>query len=805
MKYLLAISVLLGMFGSSDAQILTIKDKSNGYPLAAVSISSISPKAFTTTNAEGQADITAFASSEKIEIRTLGYRILFVSYLDLQKDSFVVLMEQTSLSLDGVVISATRWQQNARDIPSKITTISSKDIALQNPQTAADMLGATGEVFIQKSQQGGGSPMIRGFATNRLLYTVDGVRMNTAIFRAGNIQNVISIDPLAIESAEIFFGPGSIIYGSDAIGGVMAFKTLTPTFSSNKSPIIKGSVMTRYSSANNELTGHFDVNVGWKKFAMLTSFSASKFGDLRMGKNGPDEYLKTFYVQRIDSTDRVVSNPDPRVQNPTGYSQMNIMQKFRYAPNKHWDIEYAFHFSETSNFSRYDRLIETNNGLPRSAVWEYGPQKWLMNQLSVNHSKSNKFYDNFSLRLAQQSFEESRMDRNFSGSQRFRLRTQTENVEALSLNVDFVKNFKKQRIFYGAEAVVNDVKSIGKAVDIRNGNDIPVSDRYPASTWSSNSVYVNYQNNLSKKVLLQTGVRWSSYSIKSDFTRHLSFYPFDFTSAEISNNATTASLGMVFSVNKSTKISWNASTGFRAPNVDDIGKLFDFVPGEVVVPNSNLKAEYAYNGEVSLAKLFGKKVKIDLTTYYTFLDNAMVRRHFQVNGQDSIEYNGTNARVNAIQNAAKATVFGLNASVEIKLPYNFSITSLYNYQIGEEEMDNGEVSRSRHAAPAFGLTRLTYTRKKLSLQFNAMYSAQVSNTNLNFEENQKTAIYAKDANGNLYSPSWFTLNLKAMYNLSDHFVISSGVENITDQRYRPYSSGLVAAGRNFIISIKAKF
>jgi len=805
MKPILAIIVLLGLFGSSFAQTLTIKDKENGHPLAAVSITSYSPRAFTVTNADGQADISAFTSSERIEIRTLGYKILVISYANLQKDSFVVFMEQTSLSLDGVVISATRWQQNTRNIPSKITSLSSKDIALQNPQTAADLLGSTGEVFIQKSQQGGGSPMIRGFATNRLLYTVDGVRMNTAIFRAGNIQNVISIDPLAIESAEVFFGPGSIIYGSDAIGGVMAFKTLSPTFSSNKTPYVKGSALSRYSSANNEMTGHFDVNVGWRKFAMLTSISSSKFGDLRMGKNGPDEYLKPFYIQRMDSVDRIVSNPDPRVQNPTGYSQINLMQKFRYAPNKHWDIEYAFHFSETSNFSRYDRLIEVNNGLPKSAVWEYGPQKWMMNQLSINHNKSTRFYDNFSVRFAQQSFEESRMDRNLSGAQRYRLRTQTEEVLAISVNADFVKSFKKQRIYYGVEAVLNDVTSEGKAVDIRNGNDIPVSDRYPASTWASNSLYVNYQYDLSKKIMLQTGARWSAYSIKSDFERHLSFFPFDISTDKINNSATTGSLGMVYSLNETTKISANGSTGFRAPNVDDIGKIFDFVDGEVVVPNSNLKAEYAYNGEVCVAKIFGKKVKIDLTGYYTYLQNAMVRRGFQVNGQDSIVYNGNNARVNAIQNAAKATVMGINASVEVKLPYNFSITSLYNYQIGEEEMDNGEISRSRHAAPAFGLTRLTYSQKGLVMQFYAMYAAEVSNANLNFEENQKPAIYARDANGNLYSPSWFTLNFKAMYQLSENFVLSTGLENITDQRYRPYSSGLVAPGRNFVLSLKANF
>ena len=108
--------------------------------------------------------------------------------------------------------------------PKKITPIPKAEVEFQNPQTAADLLGISGKVYVQKSQQGGGSPMIRGFATNRLLYSVDGVRMNTAIFRGGNIQNVINLDPFAISSTEVLFGPASVIYGSDAIGGVMSFQ-----------------------------------------------------------------------------------------------------------------------------------------------------------------------------------------------------------------------------------------------------------------------------------------------------------------------------------------------------------------------------------------------------------------------------------------------------------------------------------------------------------------------------------------------------------------------------------------------------
>ena len=406
------------------------------------------------------------------------------------------------------------------------------------------------------------------------------------------------------------------------------------------------------------------------------------------------------------------------------------------------------------------------------------------------------------IRLAQQYFEESRIDRRFN---HHRLRTQQEEVMAYSANVDFEKGLKKHKFFYGVEYVQNDVKSFGSAIDIRDNSPMSVADRYPASTWMNYAGYLNYQFLASEKFLVQAGVRYTGFRINSDFTRHLEFFPFDFTSSTTQNSSTNGSLGVVYRPSDTWKISANASTGFRAPNVDDMGKLFDFSAGDVVVPNTNLKAEYAYNGELSISKIFGNILKLDATGFYTYLDNAMVRREFQVNGADSILYGGNMSKVYAIQNAAYGTVYGFNAGFELRLFSGFSLSTRYNYQIGLEEMDNGDLSRSRHAAPAFGVTRLSYQKNKLFLQLYAVYSAKVSHENLNEEEKQKPFIYAKDENGDPFSPNWYTLNFKAMYQFHTNFSVSAGIENLTDQRYRPYSSGMVAPGRNFIISLRANF
>ena len=798
---ILLLFFLAAFFTVNYAQVVTVKDRESGHALELVDISSEHPKTFTVTNASGQANIAKFKGADELMFQMLGYKSERFTLSQIKELDYFIYLEPTNISLDQVVVSATKWNQLNKDIPAKVSIVTPRDAALQNPQTAADLLNVSGEVLIQKSQQGGGSPMIRGFATNRLLIAVDGVRMNNAIFRSGNLQNVISLDPFEIERTEVLFGPGSILYGSDAIGGVMSFYTLDPELSLNESQFIKGNAVARHSTANNEFTGHFDVNIGWKNFAMVTSFSHNNYGDLRMGSYGPSDYLRPFYVQRIDAVDKVIANEDEQIQTPSGYSQINLMQKFRYLPNDNWDIIYGFHYSTTSNYDRYDRLIRTKKGLPRSAEWYYGPQEWMMNNLGITNHSENGIYDEMTIRLAHQYFKESRIDRDFNSDTRSH---RVEQVKAYSLNVDFNKSINEQHhLFYGFEAVYNDVASTGADENIVTGTLSPGPSRYPQSTWSSYAAYLTYHFKINDQLLLTAGARYNYFNLEADFDT--TFYPFPFTSANISNGSLTGSLGLVYNPEETWSIGLNLSTGFRSPNVDDIGKVFDSEPGSVVVPNPGLNAEYAYNAELGIAKVFGDFMKIDVTSYYTFLNDAMVRRDYKLNGLDSLVYDGELSQIQAIQNAADAYVWGIQAGVEIKMPAGFGFSTRINYQKGEEELDDGSKSPLRHAGPWFGSTHLTYSAQKLKLDFYAIYNGEISNANLAEEEQGKDYLYASDANGNPYSPSWYTLNLKVMYHLTDMLSVSGGVENLTDQRYRPYSSGLTAPERNFVLSLRAGF
>ncbi|MCG2419855.1 TonB-dependent receptor [Aequorivita sp. F47161] len=801
MKKLYIIWLLLGFVGSTFAQTITVKDAETNEPIELVTLSSPHSKQYATTNAKGQADISAFKNEEKIEIRTLGYKTLIKSYNQLQAENFNVKLEVSNLNLDEVVISGSRWRQSSDDVPAKIISISTKDVALQNPQTAADLLGISGKVFIQKSQQGGGSPMIRGFSTSRLLYSVDGIRMNTAIFRSGNLQNVISLDPFAVENTEVVFGPGSVIYGSDAIGGVMSFQTLTPRLSLTDAPLITGKANVRYSSANNEKTGHFDVNVGFKKWSFLTSISSFDYDNLRQGSHGPEDYIRDYHVQRQDSTDVIITQEDKLLQIPTAYSQVNMMQKFRFKPNEKWDFQYGFHYSETSNYGRYDRHQRVKNGTARYAEWDYGPQIWMMNNLSIGYNESNSIFDQMNIRLAHQWFEESRKDRSFNKPDR---NINEEEVSAYSINADFIKaTGERNTIFYGLEYVLDEVNSVGKVTDITTDKTVPGPARYPNSTWQSLAAYITDEFKVTDRFTLSGGARYNHVLLDSEFDT--TFYPFPFTEASLSNGALTGSLGGVYRPTNTWVLSANLGTAFRAPNVDDVGKVFDSAPGQVVVPNPDLKPEYAYNADLGVAKVFGDVLKIDVTGYYTHLKNSLLRRDFKLNGQDSIMYQGEMSRVQAIQNSAVANIYGVQFGLELKLPKGFGFSTDFNFQKGKEELENGKKSPVRHTAPFFGISRLNYKAQKLNMEVNLLFNGNRDFDDMPDGERTKTEIYALDANGNIYSPAWYTLNFKGLYKLSETLDVSGGIENLTDQRYRPYASGVSGAGRNFILGLTAHF
>ena len=785
----------------SFSQTVVVYEGQTNEPIPGVTLYNLDKTKSVITDLNGKASLEVFSSEETIYFQNLLYEKINLKKSEIATRNYVIYLRPKVEGLQQVVISASKFEQSQRDVPQTIKSIDAKEIALVNPQTSADLLENTGNIFVQKSQLGGGSPMIRGFSTNRLLITVDGVRMNNAIFRGGNIQNVISIDPLSIKNTEVTLGAGSVVYGSDAIGGVMSFYTKKPQLSYKEDLYLSGNVLARYASANQEKTGHFDLNLGYNKWAFLTNVSFTDFDDLRMGSHGPNDYLRTEYIVRQNGEDILVSNSEPKLQKSTGYHQINLMQKVRYEPSDNLNFDLGIYYTTTSDYSRYDRLIRPRGDGLRSAEWEYGPQQWFMGNFQVTKtSSSSNLYDQIQATAAFQNFKESRKDRDFQSPLR---EVREENVDAFSFNLDLEKKLSlKTTIFYGLEYLYNQVGSKGREENIDTNINIPTVTRYPnGATWQSVASYASLKYKPNSKFVFQSGLRYNQVIANADFTENNVFLNLPFNDAKINAGALTGTAGITWSPSDLIQWKLNASTAFRAPNIDDIGKVFDSEPGSVVVPNKDLKAEYAYGGELGFKLNFNNKLIVDLATYYTFLDNALIRRNFELNGETEIIYDGELSTVQAIQNASKAWIYGFEAGLEINFSKQLKLRSQYNIIGGTEDNEGIEVP-IRHVAPNFGRTHLIWKNDKLLFDAFLVYNNELSFNQLAPSELSKDYLYASDENGNPYAPSWHTLNFRAQYNWKNKFTLTASLENITDQRYRPYSSGIAAAGRNLILALK---
>lgn len=804
MKGILFAIFLSILFISLRAQTIQVVNAKTGQAIEGVLL--VSEKFSTQTDQEGRAKIDYFTDSGKIIFQHASFLKHTSSKAEIEKQGRTVLLTEDPVRLNEIVVSVNRWEQNKSEIPNTIKTIQKEEILRYNPQTSADMLGQKGGVFIQKSQMGGGSPMIRGFSANRVLIVVDGIRMNNAIFRSGNLHNVLSIDANSLENTEVIFGPGSVIYGSDALGGVMSFNTLKPKLSTSDKTEQGGKFFARFSSANLEKTIHATYNFGSKKWAAVFNATFFDFDNLRMGKNGPDEYLRKEYVLKLpyldrkpfSGTDIIVQTRNPEIQKYTAYDQFNLLGKTRFRPNEYFDFLLNLQHSQTGDIPRYDRLIEYKNGKLRDGQWYYGPQKWTLASGQMQYNRQQVLFDKINLLAAWQKYEESRNNRKLNDEN---LAHRRENLGIYSFNIDFGKKIdKKNELFYGAEAYLNHVASSGVSENLLTGDTKTIASRYPdGSQYGSVAAYSSYKYSLSEKLIFQLGMRYTSTHLKGDFDP--GFYNFPFTGFDMQNSAFNGNLGMVWHPTPNWQINVHSSTGFRSPNIDDVAKVFDSEPGNVVVPNPNLKPEYARNLELSILRNYSHKARIEITGFYTWLKDAMVRRDFMLNGQDSIVYDGELSKVEALVNAESARIYGASLSLE----YLFSNTFRTRNDITITRGEDSEGFPPRHVPPTFGSSHLIFETQKWFVDLYADYSGELTFEELAPDEKSKPHLYLPDKNGNPYSPAWWTLNLKSNFKLNGIVTLGAGVENLLNKRYRPYSSGIVAPGTNFIVSLNARF
>ena len=674
------------------------------------------------------------------------------------------------LSIPEIVFAEDKDETERLLNPSKIEKIDAVKIFETAPSTSADALQKTGAVMIQMSQSGGGSPIIRGFEANRVLLVVDGVRLNNAIYRSGHLQNSIGVSPLMLDNIDIIFGPSSVKYGSDALGGVVHYHTKSP----KKGQLWKANLLQRYTSANNGVNLYFDQSWSKGKWGFLQAINLNRFGNLKMGAQRNHGYENWGNEEHITNG---------KEQLRTAYDQVDFIQKIRFDASQHLSYKLNLQLSSTTNLNRFDQLNDLSGGTPKYTEWYYGPQKRLLLSLGTEHQKKTVFYDSFNNTLSYQQLEESRNSQKLNAD----LIERIENVSVFANTADFIKKWDYNTLNYGIDLQHNIVRS--SATENYN-------TRYAdgGSDMTSLSVYSQYKHPFSKSSYFSVGARYSKVQLNGKFNETQSL-GLPFNAVQLDNDAITASAGLKWDMGKGWESTIAASTGFRSPNVDDVTKVFE-KSGKLTVPNEDLSPEFSKNIELTINKSLGKSY-LSATYYYTLLEDAIVKQAFSLNGQDSLWYDGEYLTVYANTNSQDAFLFGYNAKAYIHLNKHWSSTHTISYTYGKDESADALLD---HIPPLYGKSQIDWVKNNYRLGLFAFYNAW-----------KKAEDYSPNGSDNLDeatadgTPAWWTLNLSCSINLSDKLVAQLNVENILDVHYKTFSSGISAPGRNVILSIKTEF
>lgn len=820
MKQIITLFFLL-TFTTVFSQSLIITDAETGKSIDGVAVFNKNKTTAAISGVDGVVNISDFKKNEILIFSHVGYAELQEKKSALKENNYQVYLSKHSEQLDEVVVSVFKNKEKTNRIAEQIAVISLKEIQKVSPQTSADLLAAIPGIKVQKSQFGGGSPVLRGMESNRVLLVVDGVRMNNAIYRKGHLQSSITVNPNLLDRTEVVFGPSSVIYGSDALGGVIHYYTKTPKLSEKNQ--IKGGSFLRYSSVNNEVTNSVSAELQFKKWAALTSVSHSNFGDLKIGKNrshGFDDWGKTFfYSDNLNGNyaENPVANNDVNLQKNTGFSQTDFLQKFFIPLSLKTDLKVNIQYSTSSDIPRFDKLSELKSGSLKFAEWQYGPQKRLLvsSQLAINPNK--KWLNKGTITAAYQNIEESRIQRKFGSLERS---YREETVNVYSLTADFtVPLAKKRDLGYGFEVAYNDVQSnsYGKTLRVIDNNivgfdaDFKVQSRYPdgGSSYFSSAMYLDYRQDITSKSTLNTGIRLTNTQLDATWVDD-TFITLPSNDIDLNNTALTATIGYVYKPVKTWQLNAVLSSGFRSPNIDDVGKVRE-KNGEVTVPNINLNPEHAYNAEIGVQKYFNnRKFRVGANVYYTLLNNYIYREGYQLNGSNTVLYDNELGDIVANVNKGTAYITGATVSYQGKLFANWSTSGFLTYTKGKAYDTNLPMSS---IPPLFGRFELNYSKNKFEGGANLVFNAKKDITDYNLDEgidnHQQTPIInetaTKDIDTYYGTPSWMTVGLYAKYIVNDNISVQTQFTNLFDEHYKEFASGVSAAGRNISVSLVTNF
>jgi outer membrane receptor protein involved in Fe transport len=650
----------------------------------------------------------------------------------------------TVISIQEVIITSQRVPQKEAVIPYSVNSISRKEMDNLNPRTTPETLMSTNGIFVQKTNHGGGSPFIRGLTGNQTLLLIDGIRLNNSIYRYGPNQYLNTIDPFSIDKIEVVKGTGSVQYGSDALGGALQVFTKEPVLNT-ESQEFHGNVLGKYMTGDMEKTGRAELQYSSQKLAAFAGGTYRDFGDLIGGKNTGK-------------------------QSPSGYNEYAFDTKLAFAVKDNIQLTLANQFLRQENVPIYHKVVLENYKLN-----EFDPQQRMLTYARLNIQGRQKLFKQVKLIASwQQGIEGRSFQKNGSSI----LTRERDEINTLGLTADVSSRLSNKWTANSGIEIYHDQVGSTKSdiTDSGNGSSTTKRGLYPDnSKYSSYSVYTLHRIDFGKWIF-DGGVRFNAFQIIiSDAT---------LGEVKISPEAMVFNTSAMYNFSQAHHVYTTFSSGFRAPNIDDMGTL-GIVDFRYEVPAYDLKPEKSRNYELGY-KLSLPKFSGTIAAYYMDLNQLITR--VKIEGQMIDGY-----QVYKKENVEEAYIQGLEATAKWKPLSAFEINGGVSYTYGQSITKNEPL---RRIPPLNGRLAGTYSLKKF-----------FTTAELLFAEKQDRLAAGDKSDNRIPSggtPGWQVVNLFAGYQLAS-VKFNVGLQNLFNEDYRTHGSGINGIGRSAFLSINYAF
>ncbi|MBN2425291.1 MAG: TonB-dependent receptor [Calditrichaceae bacterium] len=679
-------------------------------------------------------------------------------------------METRIDKLKPVIVTASRRLETEFKSSVPFNYISEDKILTRNAKTSAEALREERGVFIQKTNHGGGSAIIRGMSSNQILLLVDGIRLNNSTYRLGNHQYLTTVDQNILSQIEILHGPASVLYGSDALGGVINLRTSSPDYPDSNSSF-NYKLISRFASADLEKMVHGSLSYTHRFFHLSAGYSHKIFGDLKRGAWNPFDHRK---------------NPGNRAtQNPSGYEGYDWDIQMNIRPSYNQSFVLKHQISEQTEVPRYDKYEDSGY-----YKWLYSPQSRNLSYMSYNISNPIKHISKFNTTLSYHVQKEGRITQKSMDNP---ITEELDKVRTYGVSLNLSAPLRRHILISGMDLYFDHISSNRYFIDPFTTERQKAADaRYPdGALYNSYGFFIRDEYSMTRKFSIAGGLRYtfieSAYRLQGIPAG--SFLPADMESLF---ESVTGSMNLQYKLNPDIFLNLNFSQGFRAPNISDFSKFGESKGSIFEIPNPDLQPEKLQGIDFTM-KVENKKYQACFSSYIHFISDVIASADDQYQGASFILWNGTYFKIKSKQNTGRGYITGIETSGTFKFNRNTDLYANLTYTYGENTTLQEPIGG---IPPLFGLIGLDYNHRFLKIGLFSRFAAKQSR----LSSDDKDDLRIQDGG----TPKWFTLNIRSGIELMPDTILRVAIENILNMNYREHGSGINAPGRNFIVSINIK-